>query len=270
MIEVKNLTKRYGKHTALDNVSFKIRNRKIYGLLGPNGAGKSTTMNILSGCIAPTAGSVTVNGYDICKHPIDAKRQIGYLPEIPPLFPEMTPYEYLRFVAEAKGVKGELVRLQVKEAMEVTGLVPVADRLIRSLSKGYQQRVGIAQAILGNPDIVILDEPLVGLDPKQIMETRELIRRLGQTKTVIISSHILAEISQICDHVIIIDQGRVVADQAIETLETSSRSLEAVFLALTEEISPDDTPEDDATDTTDAAEEDAPEESQTHEEDCDP
>ena len=233
MIEVKNLTKRYGNRIALDNVSFKIRNRKIYGFLGPNGAGKSTTMNIMAGCLAPTDGSVVINGYDISEHPIDAKRQIGYLPEIPPLFPDMTPYEYLIFVAEAKGVDKEKVIPQVTEAMSLTGLTSVSNRIIRNLSKGYQQRVGFAQAMLGNPDIVILDEPLVGLDPKQIMETRDLIKRMGQTKTVIISSHILAEISQICEHIIIIAEGKIVADCELSDIDDAQKSLEELFLSLT-------------------------------------
>ena len=230
MIEVKNLTKTYGKHTALDHVSFKIRNRKIYGLLGPNGAGKSTTMNIIAGCLAPTDGTVVINGYDICDNPLDAKRQIGYLPEIPPLFPDATPAEYLTFVAEAKGVKGEMVERQVAEAMEITGLTTVARRLIRNLSKGYQQRVGIAGALLGNPDIIILDEPLVGLDPKQIIDIRHLIKKLGQTKTVILSSHILAEIENICDHIIIISGGKVVADDAVEYLERSSNANQTITI----------------------------------------
>ncbi|MBE6693690.1 MAG: ATP-binding cassette domain-containing protein [Ruminococcaceae bacterium] len=221
MIEVTNLTKRYGGCTAVDNVSFKIRNGRIYGLLGPNGAGKSTTMNIITGCLAPTEGTVTVNGYDILENPLEVKRQIGYLPEIPPLFPDMTPYEYLTFVAEAKGVDSDSLLRQVSEVMVLTGIVGVRDRLIKNLSKGYKQRVGIAQTMLGNPDIVILDEPTVGLDPKQIIEIRDLIRRLGEKKTVIVSSHILAEISAVCDHVIIISNGRVVADDDISCLEAN-------------------------------------------------
>lgn len=238
MIEVKNLTKRYGKQIALDHISFKIRNRKIYGLLGHHGAGKSTVLNILAGCLAADEGTVTVNGYDICEQSMDAKRQMGYLPENPPLFPDMTPYEYLTFVAEVKGVKGELVRRQVKEALTLTGVVPVADRMIRNLSKGYERRIGIAQALLGNPDIVLLDEPLEGLDPKQTMETRELIKRLGQTKTVVISGHVLAEISQICDHIIILDGGQVVADRDVEFTDIPNQSLESVFLNNAEESLP--------------------------------
>ena len=219
MIEVKGLTKKYGAHTAVNNVSFKIRNGRIYGLLGPNGAGKSTTMNIIAGCLSPTDGTVLINGYDICDQPIEAKRQIGYLPEQPPLFGDMTPFEYLCFVAEAKGVKDDLIDRQVKEAMSVTDILPVKDRLIRNLSKGYRQRVGIAQTMLGTPDIIILDEPTVGLDPKQLTEIRALIRKLGEKLTVIVSSHILSEISELCDHVIILSNGQVVANDDMAALE---------------------------------------------------
>ena len=219
MIEVQNLTKVYGSKTAVENVSFKIRNGRIYGLLGPNGAGKSTTMNIMTGCLSPTEGTVLINGYDICDQPIEAKRQIGYLPEQPPLFVDMTPAEYLTFVAEAKGVSDELIDRQVKEAMQVTDILSVKDRLIRNLSKGYSQRVGIAQAILGSPDVIILDEPTVGLDPQQLTEIRALVRKLGEKLTVIISSHILSEISELCDHVIILSEGHVVADDDMAELE---------------------------------------------------
>ena len=219
MIEVKNLTKKYGANTAVDNVSFKIRNGRIYGFLGPNGAGKSTTMNIIAGSLAATSGTVQINGYDICNDPVEAKKQIGYLPEIPPLYTDMTAYEYLHFVAEAKGVGSARAEKQVNEVMEQTGITHMKDRLISGLSKGYKQRVGIAQAMLGNPDVIILDEPTVGLDPQQIIEIRELIRRLGQTKTVILSSHILAEISEVCDHIIIISRGKIVADDTLQALE---------------------------------------------------
>ena len=219
LIEVQNLTKVYGSKTAVENVSFKIRNGRIYGLLGPNGAGKSTTMNMMTGCLSPTEGTVLINGYDICDQPIEAKRQIGYLPEQPPLFGDMTPAEYLTFVAEAKGVSDDLIDRQVKEAMQVTDILSVKDRLIRNLSKGYRQRVGIAQAILGSPDIIILDEPTVGLDPQQLTEIRALVRKLGEKLTVIISSHILSEISELCDHVIILSEGHVVADDDMAELE---------------------------------------------------
>lgn len=220
MIEVKNLTKRYGTTTAVDDVSFKIRNGKIYGFLGPNGAGKSTTMNIIAGSLAATSGTVLINGCDICNDPIEAKKQIGYLPEIPPLYTDMTAFEYLHFVAEAKGVKATKADKQVNEVMEQTGITHMKNRLISSLSKGYKQRVGIAQAMLGNPDVIILDEPTVGLDPQQIIDIRELIRKLGQTKTVILSSHILAEIQEVCDHIIIISRGKIVADDTLEALES--------------------------------------------------
>ena len=219
MIEVKNLTKVYGKNKAVDDISFKIRNGHIYGLLGPNGAGKSTTMNIIAGCLAPTDGTVLINGYDVCRQPVEAKRQIGYLPEQPPLFGDMTPYEYLCFVAEAKGVKDDLIDRQVKDAMKHTDIAAVQDRLIRNLSKGYRQRVGIAQTMLGKPDIIILDEPTVGLDPQQLTEVRALIRKLGEKQTVIVSSHILSEIAELCDHVIILSGGRVVADDDMAELE---------------------------------------------------
>lgn len=232
MIEVTNLTKRYGDCKAVNNVSFKIRNGKIYGLLGPNGAGKSTTMNIITGCLAPTEGTVSINGYDVIENPIEAKRQIGYLPEIPPLFPDMTPYEYLSFVAEAKGVDSESLLRQVSEVMVLTGIMGVRDKLIRNLSKGYKQRVGIAQTMLGNPDIIILDEPTVGLDPKQIIEIRDLIRRLGEKKTVVVSSHILAEISAVCDHVIILSGGRIVADDDISCLESNVKPTRSISMVV--------------------------------------
>ena len=232
MIEIQGLTKKYGSRTAVDNVSFKIRNGHIYGLLGPNGAGKSTTMNIIAGCLAPTAGTVLINGYDICDRPIEAKRQIGYLPEQPPLFGDMTPFEYLCFVAEAKGVKDDLIDRQVKEAMEVTDLLGVRDRLIRNLSKGYRQRVGIAQTMLGTPDIIILDEPTVGLDPRQLTEIRALIRKLGEKLTVIVSSHILSEISELCDHVIILSEGRVVADDDMAALESRVSSEKTIRMTV--------------------------------------
>ena len=221
MIEVKHLTKIYGDHTAVDDLNFTIQPGKIYGLLGPNGAGKSTTMNIVTGCLAATSGTVLINGHDIYEDPIAAKRCIGYLPEIPPLYTDMTPFEFLSFVAEAKGIGYEEASRQVREVMELTQIDEMKNRLIKNLSKGYRQRVGIAQAMLGNPDIIILDEPTVGLDPKQIIEIRELIRMLGQSKTVILSSHILAEISAVCDHVLIISHGKLVADDTIENLENS-------------------------------------------------
>ena len=232
MIEVKHITKKYGDTLAVNDVSFKIRNGKIYGLLGPNGAGKSTTMNIIAGCISATSGSVNINGYDVFENPLEAKSLIGYLPEQPPLYNEMTPSEYLEFVAEAKNVPYEKIYRQVRQVMELTGIYSMKDRLIKNLSKGYKQRVGIAQAMLGNPEIIILDEPTVGLDPKQIIEIRELIKKLGESKTVIVSSHILAEISAVCDHVIIISQGKVVADDEIKALEAEVSPFDKLHLSV--------------------------------------
>jgi len=232
LIEVKNLTKVYGSRTAVDHLSFKIYNGKIYGLLGPNGAGKSTTMNMLTGCLAPTSGSIRINGFDIFEKPLKAKKCIGYLPEIPPLYGYMTPFEYLCFVAQAKGVSDLRARRQVQEAMELTGIDGMKDRLIKNLSKGCRQRVGIAQAMLGNPDIIILDEPTVGLDPKQIIEIRELIRRLGEIKTVIVSSHILAEINEVCDHVLILSEGKLIANAPIEELRNTSDANARIKLAV--------------------------------------
>lgn len=232
MIEAKNLVKRYGSNEALHGVSFTFEEGRIYGFLGPNGAGKSTTMNIITGCLAATEGEVKVNGYDIYEDAIEAKKCIGYLPEQPPLYNDMTPSEYLLYVGEAKGLRGEILYHEVNDVVERTNLTPVKDRLIKNLSKGYKQRVGIAQAILGNPEIIILDEPTVGLDPKQIIEIRELIRELGEDHTVILSSHILTEISEVCDYAVIISDGRVVASDTIENLtsmfeESSNVKIEA-------------------------------------------
>lgn len=233
LIEVKNLTKQYGDLTALDNVSFKIRNRKVYGLLGPDGAGKSTVMNIIAGCLEPTEGSVTVNGYDVCEQPMDAKRQIGYLPQRPPLFPDMTLREYLTFVAGVKGVDKELLSRQVKEAMSLTELAPSANRLVRKLSKNEQRRAGMAQALLGNPDTVILDEPLEGLDPAQLTQTRELIRRLSQTKTVVLSGRISGDLRPVCDYIITFSRGKVVSEKEITAAEVSEAGVAAIPLEET-------------------------------------
>ena len=232
MIEVKNLVKQYGAHRAVNSISFTVEKGKIYGLLGPNGAGKSTTMNIITGCLAATSGSVTVDGHDIFEEPIEAKRLIGYLPEMPPLYTDMTPTEYLTFVAEAKGLRGFDVTGQVNEVIEVTGLDEYKNKLIKNLSKGYRQRVGIAQAMLGNPEVIILDEPTVGLDPKQILEIRDLIRRLGETKTVILSSHILAEISAVCEHIMIISRGNLVANDTLENLEAIANKSNKLRLSV--------------------------------------
>ena len=217
MIEVSHLTKRYGSHLALDDLSFTIPEGQIYGLLGPNGAGKSTTMNILTGCLAATSGQVRIDGVDIFEDPMAAKKHLGYLPELPPLYMDRTPEEYLRFVARAKGVGG--VPGELERVMALTQITDVKDRLIRNLSKGYRQRVGIAQAILGDPDIIILDEPTVGLDPRQITEIRELIQKLGENKTVILSSHILSEVQAVCDSILILSRGKLVACDTPDNLE---------------------------------------------------
>lgn len=217
MIEVKNLTKRYGSNVALDNVSFTVDEGTILGFLGPNGAGKSTAMNIITGYLSATEGSVTVSGYNTLDNPNEVKRLIGYLPEIPPLYVDMTVEEYLNFMYDLKKVK--LPRKDhIKEICELTKISHVYKRLIGNLSKGYRQRVGIAQALLGNPPVLILDEPTVGLDPKQIIEIRELVTRLGRNHTIILSSHILSEIQAVCERVIIINNGRLVADGKTDTL----------------------------------------------------
>ncbi len=221
MIEVKNLTKCYGKHLAVDNLSFTVEKGQIYGFLGPNGAGKSTTMNIMTGYLGATKGEVLIDGHDILKEPEEAKRCIGYLPEQPPLYLEMTVMEYLRFAAELKKIPKEDMEIQIEKAMRLTRLSDVRGRLISNLSKGYKQRVGLAQAILGFPEIIILDEPTVGLDPKQIIEIRELIRKLAKEHTVILSSHILAEIREVCDYILIIAKGKLVASDTPENLENS-------------------------------------------------
>ena len=218
MIEAKNLVKKYGDTVALSGVSFAFESGKVYGFLGPNGAGKSTTMNILTGCLAATEGEVTVNGYDIYSDAKKAKKCIGYLPEQPPIYMDMTPVEYLLYVGRAKGLRGNELYHNVDEAIRRTSLLKVRDRLIKNLSKGYKQRVGIAQALVGDPEIIILDEPTVGLDPKQIIEVRDLISDLGRDHTVILSSHILSEISEVCDYVVIISEGKVVASDTVENL----------------------------------------------------
>ena len=219
MIEVRHLTKRYGKHTAVDDISFTVEDGGICGLLGPNGAGKSTTMNIMTGYLSATEGEVRIDGHEISAEPAQAKACIGYLPEQPPLYQDMTVEEYLLFVAELKGVrkKGDR-RVAVNKACRRTGLVGMEKRLIRNLSKGYRQRVGIAAALLGSPRVIILDEPTVGLDPAQMIEIRALIHDLGQTHTVILSSHILSEVQSVCDRVLIIAGGRLVAQGTPEEL----------------------------------------------------
>lgn len=219
MIEVQNLVKMYGKHKAVDHLNFTIEKGKIYGFLGPNGAGKSTTMNIMTGYLGATEGKVLVNGHDILKEPELAKKCIGYLPEQPPLYMEMTVTEYLQFAAELKKIPKKDIAGQLKAVMRLTKLSGVEHRLIQNLSKGYRQRVGFAQALLGFPEIIILDEPTVGLDPKQIIEIRELIRTLAKNHTVILSSHILAEIREVCDYIMIIAGGKLVASDTLQNLE---------------------------------------------------
>ena len=219
MIEVTNLTKKYGDHIAVDHLSFRVEKGQIYGFLGPNGAGKSTTMNIITGYLAASEGTVTIDGKDVQKDPEEAKRSIGYLPELPPLYVDMTVREYLEFVAELKKVPKKERKQQIDEVMEMTQITDMQQRLIRNLSKGYRQRVGLAQAILGYPEVIILDEPTVGLDPKQIIEIRDLIRKLGENHTVILSSHILSEVSAVCDHIMIIAHGKLVASDSPENLQ---------------------------------------------------
>ncbi len=235
MIEVKNLVKKYGNHLAIDDLSFNIEKGKIYGFLGPNGAGKSTTMNIMTGYLGATSGEVLINGHNILKEPEAAKKHIGYLPELPPLYMEMTVQEYLDFAAELKGISKGAKATSVEEVLKLVKLEEVRERLIRNLSKGYRQRVGLAQAVLGFPDIIILDEPTVGLDPKQIIEIRELIRELAEEHTVILSSHILAEVREVCDYIMIIAKGKMVASDTPDNLEhllNQSESIEIQARAI--------------------------------------
>lgn len=218
MIEVRNLVKKYGNHVAVNHLNFTVEKGKIYGFLGPNGAGKSTTMNMITGYIASTEGEIMIDGHNILEEPEVAKKKIGYLPEIPPLYLDMTVQEYLSFAAELKGISKEKRKSNIEEVMSTTKVTEVKYRLIKNLSKGYRQRVGLAQALLGYPEIIILDEPTVGLDPKQIIEIRDLIKNLGRKHTVILSSHILSEVSAVCDQVLIIDKGRLVASDTPENL----------------------------------------------------
>ncbi len=219
MISVEHLTKYYGDHLAVDNISFEINEGHVYGFLGPNGAGKSTTMNIITGCLSASAGKVLIDGYDIFEEPYKAKKCLGYLPEHPPLYMNESPEEYLKFVGEAKGLRGDELFAQVSKVIEKTGIHDVRNRRISALSKGYKQRVGIAQALLGNPKVIILDEPTVGLDPIQIIEIRDLITELGKTHTVIFSSHNLTEVQAICDEIIMIAKGMLVAFGKPEELQ---------------------------------------------------
>ncbi len=218
MIEVKNLTKKYGDHVAVSNLSFTVKQGQIYGFLGPNGAGKSTTMNIMTGYLSATDGEVIINGHNILDEPEEAKKHIGYLPEFPPLYTEMTPKEYLHFVAELKKVPEDQREKMISDIMQMVKITEMQNRLIKNLSKGYKQRVGLAQALIGYPEILILDEPTVGLDPKQIIEIRDLIKKLSKKHTVILSSHILSEVSAVCDHIMIIAHGQLVASDSPENL----------------------------------------------------
>ena len=239
LIEVRNLVKKYGDHVAVDHLNFTVEKCKIYGFLGPNGAGKSTTMNMITGYIASSEGDILIDGHNILEEPEKAKKCIGYLPELPPLYQDMTVLEYLKFVGELKSIpKGEIDR-NISEVMSTTKLEEMKYRLIKNLSKGYKQRVGLAQALLGYPEIIILDEPTVGLDPKQIIEIRDLIKSLGEKHTVILSSHILSEVSAVCDYVLIIDHGKLVASDSPENLSkvmTGANSLELTVKGPEEEI----------------------------------
>lgn len=239
MIEVRNLVKKYGNHVAVDHLNFTVEKGKIYGFLGPNGAGKSTTMNMITGYIASTEGDILIDGHNILEEPEEAKKRIGYLPEIPPLYQDMTVREYLEFAAELKAVPREKKKSNIEEVMSTIKIEDVKNRLIKNLSKGYKQRVGLAQALLGYPEIIILDEPTVRLDPKQIIEIRDLIKGLGRKHTVILSSHILSEVSAVCDHVLIIDKGRLVASDSPENLSklmAGDNSLELTIKGREEDI----------------------------------
>ena len=231
MIEIEHLSKRYGEHPAVSDLSVTIESGQIYGFLGPNGAGKSTTMNIMAGCLSATEGHVRIGGYDIFDEPEKAKRLIGYLPEQPPLYLNETPMEYLRFVGEAKGLRGAELTVQIADAVARTGIEPVRNRRISTLSKGYRQRVGIAQALLGRPEVIILDEPTVGLDPIQIIEIRNLVKELGKRHTVIFSSHILYEVQAICDKILIISTGKLTALGPLTT-DAEAEKARALLSAL--------------------------------------
>lgn len=232
MITVNRLTKQYGSRAAVSDLNFSLETGKIYGLLGPNGAGKSTTLNMITGCLAPTEGTVTIDGLDIYQNAKAAKAKLGYLPEIPPLYPEMTVREYLLFVAEAKKIPSKQRSAALESVMTRTDIADVQSRLIKQLSKGYRQRIGIAQALLGDPEVVILDEPSVGLDPKQMMEIREMIAALKGSHTVILSSHILSEVQAVCDRVLIINQGKLIAEGTPEELEQQFHAAPRVELTV--------------------------------------
>lgn len=232
MIEVKNVTKKYESTIAVNNISFEVKDGEVVGLLGPNGAGKSTTMNMITGYIEPTSGQIFVNGIDILKKPNKVKKQIGYMPEGVPLYYELTPKEFISYMAELKLVKKKERKQEVQRVINEAGLQEVQNRLIRNISRGYKQRVSLAGALVGNPDVIILDEPTVGLDPKQITEIRELIKKLGKNHTVILSSHILSEISQICEKVIIINKGKLIAIDTPENLEKATMDNNGILLTV--------------------------------------
>ena len=232
MIEVKNVTKKYGKFTAVDNISFTVKDGEVVGFLGPNGAGKSTTMNMITGFIEPTNGTIEVNGYDIMKKTKKAKKQIGYMPENVPLYMELTVKEFVSYMSELKLVEKKKRKEEVQVAIKETGLEEVQNKLIKNLSRGYKQRVSMAGALVGNPDVLILDEPTVGLDPKQIIEIRNLIKKLGKKHTVILSSHILSEISQICERVIIINKGKIVAVDTPANLEEKTKEKNILYVTV--------------------------------------
>jgi len=232
MIEVRNLSKMYGKKTGVQNITFSVEKGEIVGLLGPNGAGKSTTMNVITGYKPPTDGQVLIDGFDVFEMPLEAKKRLGYLPEIPPLYPEMKVKSYLKFVCELKGVNRHMIDARINDVMELVKITDVKERLIKNLSKGYRQRVGLAQALVAKPDVLILDEPTVGLDPKQIQEIRSLIKDLGKEHTIILSSHILAEVSMICDRVIIINKGKIVAIDTPQNLAKNITSTESFLIKI--------------------------------------
>lgn len=232
MIQVKNVTKKYGSFKAIDDISFEVKDGEVVGFLGPNGAGKSTTMNMITGYIDPTQGQIIVNGVDVGKRPRKAKKQIGYMPESVPLYQELTVKEFVRYMAELKLVKHKDIKGEVNKVIEEVGLKDVENKLIRNLSRGYKQRVGIAGALVGNPDVIILDEPTVGLDPKQITEIRDLIKKLGKNHTVILSSHILSEVSQICERVIIINKGKIIAIDTPSNLEDKTKAKNTILVTV--------------------------------------
>jgi len=232
MITVKELTKRYARNTAVDHISFDVAKGQIVGFLGPNGAGKTTTMRMLTCFLTPTSGSATVAGYDVLEQPLEVKKRIGYLPETPPLYPEMETAEYLAFVGKLKGLSGAELRKRVDYVCDRCAVADVKNKLLGKLSKGYRQRVGLAQSIIHNPDVLILDEPTAGLDPKQINETRDLIKSFGGDHTIILSTHILPEVEQICEQVIIINKGKLVATDSVHNLQNRARGAESVLIEI--------------------------------------